>query len=640
MFTPAKMLHAQLVISKGRSQQLIVALHEAGICELKETDGKDLSEMEAVGSNEIEGMRQRLARLMAALDEFKPVRQPENLVKALFFPKEPEKIKVNLLSNEAVLGEVKAHLDVIEPKAEKQLDELKGIGQRISEIGFEIEELSILPAVNTNVFSPTKNIAVLLGIITNKAVAELGAKLQKSVYLLKERDENTSLIIIACKQAERERIEKELHSIGFEPLSVRFTDKKPREIIRELEQERIELVKRTREIRLYLQNTAKMYWEKLEVLAEELGVCVERAKALQQLKAGNSFTVMEAWLPEKNLGKFKRIVGREAGKYYLATDERADAPTLLKNPKLLKPFEMLTELYSVPKYNGLDPTPVIAITFAIFFGYMLTDFVYGVALALIAFAIFRGIGRYNAELRSFSAVLIALGISTALLGAAFTSYFGDFFPKIGIEMPGLLDPLKQVIVIIGLAVLIGALHISIGLLMGFIDNFRLGKKRDAFAKQGVWLFFMAGAVFALLGEQFLMVGLGLIALAVVLNIIFSVLEGGAVIGMLSIFDFSGFIGDIFSYARLTALAIGTAGIALAVNFMALLVNDMVPVIGLPLAIIVFLGGHFFNMIMNGLGAFIHALRLHFLEFFQKFYDGGGRLYRPFYAKREKTIGGE
>jgi V/A-type H+/Na+-transporting ATPase subunit I len=152
--------------------------------------------------------------------------------------------------------------------------------------------------------------------------------------------------------------------------------------------------------------------------------------------------------------------------------------------------------------------------------------------------------------------------------------------------------------------------------------------------------FLIGIILSILGEPFMLFGLIAIILSVIMQIGFKFLEGGPVIGMLSIFDFSGFVGDTFSYARLTALAIGTAGIALAVNFMALLVFDMVPVLGFPLAIIVFLVGHLFNMVMNGLGAFIHSLRLHFLEFFQKFYEGGGTQYKPFYAIRKKTFGGE
>jgi len=637
MFKPANMLHAELVVPKSKSRGLIRSLHETGVCELKEAGVESLECLKSEKYLELDSANRALSKLLSDLGEFKPIKQPENIVKALFFPKKPEKIKAGISSDNAVLKEAESLMKAIAPKVEERLVELKETRHAIEEKTFLMEELEAMPNVNTDTFEETKNLAVLTGIVANNAIERIGKGLGKSVFVLSKRDEATSLLVVVCLQKDRANVERELHSIGFEPLRIPLSHKKPSEIRKHLAAEKIKLKARVREIGLFLRNIAKMHWEKLELLGEELSNCLERNNALKCVKAGASFSVFEAWLPEKNLKEFRKIAEKDAGKHYLLVKEKEDAPTLLNNPKLIKPFEMITELYSLPKANGLDPTPVVAVTFALFFGYMLTDFFYGVILALVAFAIFRGIGKYDANLRRFSSVLIVLGISTAILGAAFTSYFGDFFPRIGIQMPGLLDPLKQVIVIIGLAVGIGVLHISLGLLMGFADNMMRGKKRAAFAEQGVWLLFLIGAVVAGLG--LMEAGVGLIVLAILMHIVFSFMEGGAVIGILSVFDFSGFVGDVFSYARLTALAIGTAGIALAVNFMTLMVIDMVPVVGLPIAVLVFIGGHFFNMIMNGLGAFIHALRLHFLEFFQKFYEGDGKAYKPFYAERKKTIGG-
>jgi len=240
-------------------------------------------------------------------------------------------------------------------------------------------------------------------------------------------------------------------------------------------------------------------------------------------------------------------------------------------------------------------------------------------------------------MKQFSLLLIVAGVFTAILGASLSSYFGDFFPRIGIEMPGLLNPMEQVLELIIIAIVIAGIHLFVGLLVGYYNNAKHGRIKEALGEQGVWLFCLVGAVFMVLGGGgiFATIGLGLIVLSVITQLAYN-MKDGPVISVLSIFNFSGFLGDVFSYARLTALAIGTAGIALAVNFMALMVIDMIPVVGIVFGIIIFIGGHLFNMVMNGLGAFIHALRLHFLEFFSKFYEGGGKLYRPFIASREKN----
>ena len=143
------------------------------------------------------------------------------------------------------------------------------------------------------------------------------------------------------------------------------------------------------------------------------------------------------------------------------------------------------------------------------------------------------------------------------------------------------------------------------------------------------------SVFLMMLTPTRVVGFGVLGLSVIIQIVMSFMEGGPMISILSVFDYAGFLGDVFSYARLMALAIGTAGIALAVNFMTLMVAE-IPYVGIIVAILLFVFGHTFNLAMNGLGSFIHTLRLHFLEHFSKYYEGDGKLYKPFLASRKKT----
>jgi len=269
-----------------------------------------------------------------------------------------------------------------------------------------------------------------------------------------------------------------------------------------------------------------------------------------------------------------------------------------------------------------------------FFGFMLTDAVYGIIIILFAYFMGKGIGKVNPGMKRFSRILMAFGIFAVIFGLIFGSYFGDFFFKIGFKVPMLVDSMRDVMIMLAIALGIGSLHLFIGLISGFYDNSSRKDFKRAFADQGVWLFFIIGLFLFVFNLPKL--GLISVGIAVLLQLVFKFIEGGFVTSLLSIFNFSGFIGDLFSYARLMALAIGTSGIALAVNFMALLAIDLLKVVGIPFAIIIFIIGHVFNMLMNGLGAFIHSTRLHFLEFFTKFYEGGGRTYKPFKAIRKLT----
>ncbi len=634
MFKPEKMYRARLFLPKRKAPGLIAELHEAGICQLKEAEA-ELEKEASAEAQKLEELALQLDELIQHLDEFKHITQPENIVKQLFFPEKPGKAEKFRESSAQLVKMVEGTLGKTKERFFEQYRKFKQLQKQMRENKSLMETLEMLPNVATDIFQETDNISVFLGLMNKGGLAKIQSELgKKAAFGIKEVDEKNLLLAVFAKQAEKEEIAKLLHEAGFVVLHVPYSKRKTRELISDYREQNLKLNKRARAIRESLTKMWEQYNEQISFQRKELAVFFERAKAIEKLGASNSFVLLEAWLPAKNLEKFKKLVENSSEQYYFDVDERDDAPALLKNPAIIKPFEMITGLYSMPKYRHFDPTPVLAFSFALFFGFMLTDFFYGVFLAGLAFLVFRGIGKYDSDLRQFALLLIIAGIFTAVLGAAFGSYFGDFFQRQGIEMPMLLDPMKQTMIVIGISVVLGTLHLATGLTMGLIENMKLGKVQEALAKQGVWLFFLIGVALLLLGDIFLLVGGGLILLAVIMQVTFSLKESGAVVGILSVFDFSGFVGDVFSYTRLTALAVGTAGIALAVNFMAELAVEMIPVIGLPIAIIVFLVGHLMNIIMNGLGSFIHTLRLHFLEFFQKFYSGGGTAYQPFHAVRK------
>jgi len=635
MVRPAKIYHTTVVLNEDKVDTFINKIYELGLCQLKGSDIDLSSKYSYELLKGLDEMQTRFNFILDSLEEYREVIQPGSRIKGFFSPEAPFKHKSMLYSTKGVIEEVRYYLDLIEPKILERLDKLRKIKEDIQRKEFIISNLSLIPNIETGFFKSSDNIKAHLGLIASSSLPKIRDELgERGVVGVESRNKTQHFIIVLSSLDESPYIEKVLHNVGFQSLEVPYENKKPVRIIENLRKDIDKLENEKRNVENFSKKTMKVYGKKFTLLSEELEIAKEKIMALQNFKATKAFSVLEAWVPKKDFDKFNEIVREVSKQYYIEIDEKEDAPTLFNNFKWVKPFEMITELYSPPKYNEFDPTILIAITFTLFFGFMLTDAAYGIILVLFAFVMYRGIGKYNEGAKRFATLLIFFGVSTILLGMLFGSYFGDFFHKLGFNVLTPIDPLKEVMLVLTISLALGALHLLAGLVIGFYENVRKGAIKDAFAQQGVWLFFVIGLFLILLKQ--IPAAIAALIIAVVLQLVFNFIEGGIVTAILSIFSFTGFIGDLFSYARLMALALGTAGIALAVNFMIFLSIDLIPYAGIIIGIVVFIVGHLFNILMNGLGAFIHTTRLHFLELFTKFYDGGGRLYKPFKAERKST----
>ena len=218
-------------------------------------------------------------------------------------------------------------------------------------------------------------------------------------------------------------------------------------------------------------------------------------------------------------------------------------------------------------------------------------------------------------------------------------FIGDFPERIaGFRLPTVFGPVEafknpQNILIIAIA--IGLLYVNIGFVLGAINNFRYGRVKEAIGSQLCWFVFEAGIALIALG--YMMPAIGMIGMA--LGGVLVLVTIGLLIwanGAYGVMDIFGFMGDVLSFARLLALCLATGGIAMTVNILAVMVNGMVPVVGIILAIIVFIGGHIANFAFQVLGAFINALRLNYVEFFAQFFEEGKGKFEAFKAKRTFT----
>ena len=324
--------------------------------------------------------------------------------------------------------------------------------------------------------------------------------------------------------------------------------------------------------------------------------------------------------------------------------EDEEPPTLLENGSLIRPFNILTELYSPPKYRGIDPTPLLAPFFFLFFGMCLGDAGYAIVMLGTIWWAFKKYRRIPMGVKDFITLFAFSAVSTFAYGVVSGSFFGNFidsFLPFLVPLKNalmLVDPMTNPMQVLGISLLLGVVHLMFGLLIAAYDNVRAGQYLDAAGDNIAWFLFITGlcvfgtAAGGLLPEPFVLLGKAMaIAGAIVIFLYAGRGKKGilskALSGFLALYGSTSYLGDILSYSRLLALGFGSAVIGMIINLLGGMAAE-IPYIGWLIAVVVIVGGHIFSILINILGAFVHPLRLQYVEFFGKFYTGGGEPFTP------------
>lgn len=324
------------------------------------------------------------------------------------------------------------------------------------------------------------------------------------------------------------------------------------------------------------------------------------------------------------------------------------APTILENRELVQPFEFLTGIYGYPSYGALDPTPFLSPFFFLFFGFCLGDAVYGLVLVLASLWVLKKLKMGWMGTRFFRLMLYC-GISTTVVGALTGSWLGDLF---GIPPVLLLigfDPRTQLTTLLNVALVLGIVQVWTGYAVAAYGSLRRGQIKDAILNQGPIFFLLAGltgiglAFLGTISTKAMTVSLSLAGFGTLVIISAhgrsqSSIGGKIGFGVLSWYwATSGYLSDILSYSRLWALGLVTGAMASTLNRIASSLGEMVPVVGILVTLILLVGGHIFTLLVNVLGAFVHSLRLQFVEFFSKFIGSTGRPFRPLSIENRFTV---
>ena len=354
---------------------------------------------------------------------------------------------------------------------------------------------------------------------------------------------------------------------------------------------------------------------------------------------------LEGYIPTHLEEELRKVIEKAAGDHteleITEPTEEDSVPTLYENRAFVRPFEAISDMFGKSKSTALDPNVTMAPFFAIFFGMMLSDAGYGLVIAAIASFIYFKTKPKNGEGNKLIRVIAISGVFTILWGIMYGGYMGFSLPKYTL----LFNPMEEPMLTLGLCLLLGVIHILVGMGVRAATLIKRGDVMGAISQQFTWMSFIAGLVLFALPTLAGFVDREPSALFLALNKVGTVMLiagfagiiilgghgkkgfGRIIGGVSSLTEITSYLSDILSYSRLFGLGLATGVIGMVVNTMAGMMTGSV--LGWFFAAIIFVGVHLFNMAINALGAYVHSSRLQYVEYFGKFFEDGGRDYKPF-----------
>jgi len=676
MFQTERMRKLKIITLDQYSDKVVEALHEKGIVQIDDISERIQQNPEwaqllspSKATSNTGKISSLLMKATGITETFANVLEGQGNIKDVIMsfinPIIPEKKEVEKLSADELIIKAQSVLNEVESQTKVLEDKISALDSEKSELKSN-EELAIkLNTFNLDLafLNDTKHTTTLVGRIdvenASKFKEEANAITDKLKVLedsnvvssdkkgKKDKNSNFEILIVITLNEFREEIYSLLRKFEFEKYDLSGLSGNPSQIIKHSKSRIEEIEKEKDQLLDELKNLALKYDQDVLILKEQLEIEKERNEIFTTFGQTDKTTMLEAWVPLKEADEASEIIIKSSEGHAIVEledigEDDSNVPILHNNNWYAKPYEVIVDMYAPLKYKEIDPTMLVAITLPFFFGFNLTDAFYGIFVSLIGFILYRGMGKVNDTMKSFGAIFMMCGIWAVVLGLLTGGFIGDFFPRfvIGLEnaLPTVIpaiDAFRQPQNILILALICGVIYTNVGFILGMINNWRYGDKKEAITSQIVWFVLEAGIVFLALGfivPSIGMIGMGLGGALLVASLLL-LLWGGGAYGIMDIFSF---MGDILSYARLLALCLATGGIAMTVNILAEMLNGMVPGIGIILAILVFLFGHIVNFMFQVLGGFINALRLNYVEFFSQFFMGGKNNFNPFSAKRTFT----
>lgn len=657
------MKKVSIIVHQNYIEDVIKNLHETGLMEIidiskeqLEIDQEDKQDVLNPELDTIVNYEQRVSKLIKILTNVKPKRGG---IKALLRPDLPEIKIVEDKTFDELYSYAEGILNEIEKNILEDEQKLQKFDEDIKRINFNIKQLEYIKDFEVDVsdIGESRYIVIKAGKTTDIETLRTQMEgLEKSIIYSKQFGTGKKVewsVIVATYISGKEKFEKifreNAEEFYFEGLSG-F----PKDVLKSLEKKIEESEKEKKIIVNLLRDLTSRYLSDLLGLQEEIQLMGVRMEVSKNFAKTQKTYIISGWVLEKKDDELKNQVKNVSEDHVLYTSNTPsfnpdNPPTYIETPSWANPFKTILELFAIPKYNEINPMFFIGIFFILFFGFMLGDAGYGLIILFLSLYGYIKLGKHSPFFKNWSFLGICLGVTTTVVGFLTNGFFADLIPRfiygdpnkplysldlMGIHLP--IDGLRDPITMLSIALILALIHLNLGIILGLYQSYRRKDYKSLVLQHGSWIPLQLGG--GLLIGYFIFdwrletMAIYIAAILTVLGIILLFIFTHGPVGFFSI---TGYIGDWLSYARLLALGLSTAGMALAIN----IVGDLtltIPIIGFIIFIIIMIFAHIANLCIQSLGAAVHSLRLQYIEFFNRYYEGGGKEFTPFKIRRIYT----